>query len=67
MRRAPIVVLAAAVVLVVAMFAARPSGQTGPQKVLISVDMEGVAGTVTGRSTRAGGLRVRAVSRVHDA
>ena len=48
MRRAPIVVLAAAVVLVVAMFAARPSGQTGPQKVLISVDMEGVAGTVTG-------------------
>ena len=31
-----------------AFFVAKPSGQTAALKVLISVDMEGVAGTVTG-------------------
>src|SRR3954468_11438977 len=47
MRRASLVVLLAALVLIVAVLSDRPSGQGAALKVLISVDMEGVAGTVT--------------------
>ena len=48
MRHARLAALAAVVVLLAALLVARPSGQTAAVKVLISVDMEGVAGTVTG-------------------
>jgi D-amino peptidase len=48
MPRVSIVLFSAVIALLVAVHAARPAGQSAGLKVLISVDMEGVAGTVTG-------------------
>jgi len=48
MRRASLVVSVAVLILIVVVLSDRPSGQGTGLKVLISVDMEGVAGTVTG-------------------